>query len=148
METHSSILAWRIPWTAAPGGLQSMGSYRVGHDWATNTIPTMGKSSEKWVVWHKASENVNLKRCFKSWSSQTFNVYTEGQPVTSYPQLAFPLQFPILLYLSFFFTSLSLPPLSIKAKLAESVSRPYLEKEFWLMLTSTCWNQQQSWHWI
>ena len=30
--THSSILAWRIPWTKEPGGLQSMGSQRVGHD--------------------------------------------------------------------------------------------------------------------
>ena len=30
--THSSILAWRIPWTEEPGGLQSMGSQRVGHD--------------------------------------------------------------------------------------------------------------------
>ena len=32
METHSSILAWRIPWTEKPGGLQSIGSQRVGHD--------------------------------------------------------------------------------------------------------------------
>ena len=32
MATHSSILAWRIPWTEEPGGLQSMGSQRVGHD--------------------------------------------------------------------------------------------------------------------
>ena len=32
MATHSSILAWRIPWTEQPGGLQSMGSQRVGHD--------------------------------------------------------------------------------------------------------------------
>ena len=32
MATHSSILAWRIPWTEEPGGLQSMGSLRVGHD--------------------------------------------------------------------------------------------------------------------
>ena len=30
--THSSILAWRIPWTEQPGGLQSMGLQRVGHD--------------------------------------------------------------------------------------------------------------------
>ena len=30
--THSSILAWRIPWTEEPGGLQSIGSERVGHD--------------------------------------------------------------------------------------------------------------------
>jgi len=32
MATHSSTLAWRIPWTEEPGGLQSMGSQRVGHD--------------------------------------------------------------------------------------------------------------------
>ena len=31
MATHSSILAWRIPWTEEPGGLQSLGSQRVGH---------------------------------------------------------------------------------------------------------------------
>ena len=31
MATHSSILTWRIPWTEEPGGLQSMGSQRVGH---------------------------------------------------------------------------------------------------------------------
>ena len=34
MATHSSILAWRIPWTEEPGGLQSMGSKRVGQDLA------------------------------------------------------------------------------------------------------------------
>ena len=32
IATHSSILAWRIPWTEKPGGLQSIGSQRVGHD--------------------------------------------------------------------------------------------------------------------
>ena len=37
MATHSTTLAWRIPWTEGPGGLWSMGSHRVGHDWATNT---------------------------------------------------------------------------------------------------------------
>ena len=36
MATHSSILAWRIPWTEEPGGLQSTGLQRVGHDWATS----------------------------------------------------------------------------------------------------------------
>ena len=36
MATHSSFLAWRIPWTQEPGGLQSTGSQRVGHDWATS----------------------------------------------------------------------------------------------------------------
>ena len=37
MATHSSILAWRIPRTEEPGGLQSIGSQRVGHDYMTNT---------------------------------------------------------------------------------------------------------------
>ena len=32
METHFRILAWKIPWTEEPGGLQSMGSQRVGHE--------------------------------------------------------------------------------------------------------------------
>ena len=34
MASHSSILAWRIPWTEEPGGLQSIGSQRVRHDWS------------------------------------------------------------------------------------------------------------------
>ena len=37
MATHSSILAWRIPWTEEPGGLLSMELQRVGHDWVTFT---------------------------------------------------------------------------------------------------------------
>ena len=37
IATHYSILAWRIPWTEEPGGLPSMGSWRVGHNWGTNT---------------------------------------------------------------------------------------------------------------
>ena len=36
METHSSTLAWKIPWREEPGRLQSMGLQRVGHDWATS----------------------------------------------------------------------------------------------------------------
>ena len=35
LSTHFSILAWRIPWTGEPGGLQSMGLPRVGHNWVT-----------------------------------------------------------------------------------------------------------------
>ena len=37
MATHSTILAWRIPWTEEPGGLQPTRLQRVRHDWATNT---------------------------------------------------------------------------------------------------------------
>ena len=36
MAPHSSTLAWKIPWTEEPGGLLSMGSLQVGHDWATS----------------------------------------------------------------------------------------------------------------
>ena len=36
MATHSSTLAWKIPWMEEPGRLQSMGSLRIGHDWATS----------------------------------------------------------------------------------------------------------------
>ena len=36
MAPHSSTLAWKIPWMEEPGGLQSMGSLRVGHDWVTS----------------------------------------------------------------------------------------------------------------
>ena len=48
MAIHSSILAWRIPWTEEPGRLQSMGSQRVGHDWATKH--------------HTAREKIIIKR--------------------------------------------------------------------------------------
>ena len=38
MVTHSSILAWRVPWTEEPGRLQSMGLQRVGYDWVTLSL--------------------------------------------------------------------------------------------------------------
>ena len=44
IATHSSILAWRIPQTEEPGGLQSMGSHRVGHDWGTERAHTHAPS--------------------------------------------------------------------------------------------------------
>ena len=46
MATHSSILAWRITWTEEPGGLQSMGLQRVGHDRASNIHTHMGGGSQ------------------------------------------------------------------------------------------------------
>ena len=41
MATHSSIVAWKIPWREAPGRLQSMGSHWVGHGWATEHTLTL-----------------------------------------------------------------------------------------------------------
>ena len=49
MAPHSSTLAWKIPWTEEPGRLQSMGSRRVGHDWATSlSLFTFMLWSRKW----------------------------------------------------------------------------------------------------
>ena len=47
MATHSSILAWRSPWTEEPGGLWSMGSQRVSHDWVTFSFSAL----TDYVVW-------------------------------------------------------------------------------------------------
>ena len=46
MVTHSSIHAWRIPWTEEPGGLQSLGVARVRHDWATSTLTSLHFGSD------------------------------------------------------------------------------------------------------
>ena len=49
MAPHSSILAWTIPWMEEPGGLQSMGSLGVGHDWATSlSLFTFMHWKRKW----------------------------------------------------------------------------------------------------
>ena len=47
MATHSSVLAWRIPWTEEPGGLLSMGSHRVRHDWSNLALYIKGLP--KWL---------------------------------------------------------------------------------------------------
>ena len=46
MATHSSILAWKIPWMEEPGGLQSIGSHRVRQDGATSLAPSQGWGRE------------------------------------------------------------------------------------------------------
>ena len=57
MATHSSILAWRIPWTEEPGGLQSTGSQRVGHDWATSLHFTSQFTGCLPITWAKREYN-------------------------------------------------------------------------------------------
>ena len=54
MSIHSSTLAWKIPWTEEPGGLQSTGSQRVGHDWATSLSLSPCYLSES--EWHRIVE--------------------------------------------------------------------------------------------
>ena len=46
MATHSSVLAWRIPGTGKPGGLPSMGSHRVGHDWSDLAAAAAGNKRQ------------------------------------------------------------------------------------------------------
>ena len=56
MATHCSILAWRIPWTGEPGGLQSMGSHRVGHDLSDSpAVVAAQKLPFVCVLWAEAS---------------------------------------------------------------------------------------------
>ena len=47
MATYSSVLAWRIPGTGEPGGLPTMGSHRVGHDWSD--LAAAAANQESWV---------------------------------------------------------------------------------------------------
>ena len=60
MATHSSTLAWKIPWTEKPGRPQSMGSQRVGHDWATSlslsfhSSNKINKRADNIHPWHTA----------------------------------------------------------------------------------------------
>ena len=75
MATHSSILAWKIPWTEESGGLQSMGSQRVGHDWSnlacmhvhlSHQMPT----SHRTAIWKPGSGHWHN-------SCSMFNSYTD-----------------------------------------------------------------------
>ena len=65
MATHSSILAWRIPWTEEPGGLQSMGSPRMGHGRAT-------KQQQQWQryplsYWNTGTTAAADAKLLQSW---------------------------------------------------------------------------------
>ena len=54
MAAYSSTLAWKIPWTEGPGRLQSMGSVRVGHDWATSLSLFTFHGLEKEMATHSS----------------------------------------------------------------------------------------------
>ena len=60
MVTHPSILTWRIPWTEEPGGLQSMGSQRVNHDWSYST------QRSNWPASWSRGENLGIQMFFNS----------------------------------------------------------------------------------
>ena len=81
MTTHSSILAWRIPWTEEPSGLQSMGLQRVGHNWVTNTCFLVFPISANDMAVHSCYLNK-----FKSHPSFFFSHSTSDLPFTFYCQ--------------------------------------------------------------
>ena len=56
--THSSTLAWKIPWTEEPGRVQSMGFQRVGHDWATSLSYGRNKPLSPFVMFLTSFEKV------------------------------------------------------------------------------------------
>ena len=79
METHSSILAWKIPWIEEPGRLQYMESQRVRQDWATSLHLTSfcewSVTSNVNFVWH-----VEKNKCKKQ------RLFVEGKKTTLQPQ--------------------------------------------------------------
>ena len=50
LATNSSILSWTTPWTEDPGELQSMGSQKFGHNWATSTFSFHGMKESQWCA--------------------------------------------------------------------------------------------------
>ena len=74
MATHSSVLAWRIPWTEKPGRLPSMGLHRVGHDWsdlaaADQMIATTLYNTSPFLLWltsHLDYQNIDMRQ-IKIW---------------------------------------------------------------------------------
>ena len=67
MATYSSVLAWRIPGMREPGGLLSMGSHRVGHDWsdlaAVETTINRSPSTDEWIKKMGYSSTMGKKSC-------------------------------------------------------------------------------------
>ena len=89
MATHSSSLAWSIPLTEEPGGLQSVGSHRVRHDWATNTFTLWSTSctsgyipqrieSKSQTAMYFANIHVNSSLIHISWNMEAVHVPING----------------------------------------------------------------------
>ena len=78
MATHSSVLAWRIPRTGEPGGLPSMGSHRVGHDWSDLAAAVGGAAGQRAVV--VANHQRRPQTLLHLWLSHTAIVFREADP--------------------------------------------------------------------
>ena len=67
MATHSSILAWRSPWTEKPGRLLSMGLQRVRHDWGTNTFTLLFHFLSSWKLYNPQSAKLLFLAISPQW---------------------------------------------------------------------------------
>ena len=94
MATHSNILAWKIPWTEEPGGLQSTGSQRVGHNWATDRLSTHTRTIHQWAKWLAQRHHDSSKAGHKgpksgqwpnSWKPLPLPQNSWNNPITHYP---------------------------------------------------------------
>ena len=86
MATHSSVLAWRIPGTVEPGGLPSMESHRVGHDWsdlaaaAAACEPERGLFPVIWHLWTSVVQKSPLNFTIQWEETIPFPMRSEAQP--------------------------------------------------------------------
>ena len=76
IATHSSIVAWEIPWTEEPGGLQSMGSQRVGHDerLSLHSLISIIITSAPPSIYRHLRENTHFENCRNCLSVTTLSI--------------------------------------------------------------------------
>ena len=91
MATHCSILAWEVPRTEEPGGLQSMGSKRVGHDWVTEQQQGQADSRAPGQARRGRREGKSARRLELSGRLGLQKQVLESQLQTLQPELPFPL---------------------------------------------------------
>ena len=102
MVTHSSILAWRIPWTEEAGGLQSIELQRVGRNWATNTFTFWwcrvkgGRHSTLFFAPCSSKVAVGFFNLFVFWGPRICPSYTQS---ITHAVIFSPIQFPWVLLL-------------------------------------------------
>ena len=89
METHSSILAWEIPWTEEPGGLQPTGSQRVGHDWVTKPPPQLmsGLKTTDIYFLEAGKSKIKMWAGLISFEASLFGLQTAALPTDCLPSL-------------------------------------------------------------
>ena len=74
MSPHSSTLAWKIPWTEEPGGLQTMGSLRVGHNLSDFTFTFHFHALEKEMATHSKCSCLENPRDGEAWWAAVYGV--------------------------------------------------------------------------